>query len=131
MRPTRFAMDVGRVRRPRAKIDAYLDFVRQRPCLITGHPGVQAAHIRYADMRYGKRGTGMGEKPDDCWVVPLSPDAHAEQHSMNERRWWESKGIDPCLVASLLFGHFVLCADDLADVVCMSARQGLIGFPPN
>lgn len=121
------SLDVGRIRRPRAKIDAYLIFIRKRPCIVTGHYGVEAAHIRYGELRYGKRNTGMGEKPDDRWVIPLSPDSHREQHSMNERRFWESKHIDPCLVAALLFSHFVLDDEDGADAVCQSARNGLIG----
>lgn len=123
-----FSLDVGRTRRPRAHIEAYLEFVRQRPCLVTGAHGVEAAHIRFAELRYGKRHTGLGEKPDDRWVVPLAPRMHREQHSMNELRWWQSKRINPCFVAALLFSHFVLVDEDAADAVCIAARNGLIDW---
>lgn len=90
-------------KRPRQKIEAHLAFIRTLPCLITGKRPVEAAHIRYADMRYGKRDTGMAEKPSDQWVVPLAPEIHADQHKHNEQAWWTAKGIDPCVVAMALW----------------------------
>ena len=39
---------------------------------------IQAAHVRT-----GTDGS-MGEKPSDCYVVPLCVSAHAEQHSLGE-----------------------------------------------
>jgi hypothetical protein len=79
------------------------------PCLITGRrDNVHAAHIRYGSLRHGKRETGFGEKPDDCWSIPLHEAQHvwgpgAQHSSNNERRWWEKQKIDPLLVAALLF----------------------------
>jgi hypothetical protein len=90
-------------KRPRVKLEDHLQFIRTLPCLVTGRRPVEAAHIRYADMRLGKRGTGMGEKPDDQWVVPLSPEAHRDQHQHDEMAWWRSKGIDPVVVALALW----------------------------
>lgn len=129
---TGFALSVGgRKRNPRNRDRDYLAWVHQLPCLTTGrHCPVEAAHIRYSDLRYGKRQTGMGTKPDDRWVVPLSPEEHRDQHAHGERAWWEAKRIDPVLVAALLYSHFL--ADDLeaAEAVCVSARQGLIPGAP-
>lgn len=91
-------------RSPRQKIEAHLKFIRTLPCLVTGTRPVEAAHIRYADMCYGKRDTGMAEKPSDQWVVPLSPASHREQHAFgDELAWWKSKGIDPLFVAMALW----------------------------
>src|SRR5690348_766156 len=75
-----FANGPKQKKAPRQKIEEHLKFIRTLPCLITGARPVEAAHIRYADMRYGKRDTGMQEKPSDHWVVPLSPALHREQH---------------------------------------------------
>ena len=36
-----------------------------------------------------------GRKADDCWTVPLCRSCHAQQHSQNERAFWEYKHIDP------------------------------------
>lgn len=91
-------------KKPRQKIEAHLKFIRTLPCLVTGTRPVEAAHIRYADMRYGKRDTGMAEKPDDHWVVPLSPEVHREQHAFgDDLAWWKSKNIDPLFVALALW----------------------------
>ena len=53
-------------RQPRIEDAAHLAFVRTLPCLVCGRPGPNdPAHIRAAAPTYGKRRTGMGEKPDD------------------------------------------------------------------
>jgi hypothetical protein len=97
-----------RQRRPRVQSKRFLDFIRSLPCLITlSNVGVEAAHIRYGDLKYDKRPTGKGERPSDRWAVPLhyavhrtGPDA---QHGTCEREWWERRGIDPCEVATALW----------------------------
>ncbi len=103
--PTAFSLTKPTVKKkPREKLEGHLDFIRGLPCLVTGSRPVEAAHIRYPDMRFGKRPTGMGEKPDDQWVVPLSPTMHREQHAFgDELAWWQSKGIDPLIVALALW----------------------------
>ena len=91
----------GRVENP-----AHLAFIRQLPCLTTlSTYQIEAAHVRYRAP--GKGSAGMGRKPDDCWVVPLSalehrtgPDA---QHKSGEAEWWQRRGIDPVEVARRLF----------------------------
>lgn len=94
-----------RQRDPRRHYEDHLAWIRGLPCLVTHIAGVEAAHIRMGGLNYGKRNTGMGEKPHDCWVVPLSPEQHRKQHSMSERRYWDEVGINPILVAALLFCH--------------------------
>lgn len=93
-----------RQRQPREENPAYLAYVRTLPCLICGRPGSDPAHIRSAAPHYGKRQTGMGEKPSDCWVLPLCRFHHTEQHNRgNELAWWASYGIDPFPVAVALY----------------------------
>ncbi|MBN9317983.1 MAG: DUF968 domain-containing protein [Devosia sp.] len=93
----------GRQRKPRRHDEKHLRFIRQLPCLLTGRSPVEACHIRYADLEKGKQHTGKGERPDDEYVVPLHPDLHREQHSMNERSFWQKQGVDPVKVAKLLY----------------------------
>lgn len=105
--PEAFTRDGRRSKqkRPRVNADGHLKWVRTLPCLVTGQHGVEAAHIRFADPRYRKPAVGMAEKPDDKWVVPLSPAEHRRQHSMNEQAYWAEVGIDPVFVAMLLWNN--------------------------
>lgn len=103
---TAFPLDAGgKKRRKRQEEPQHLAFVRRLPCLVCGvHVGIEAAHVRYGDLRYGKRNTGKAEKPDDKYAVPLCGGTdHRDQHRHNERAWWESKGIDPIRVAQSLW----------------------------
>jgi len=93
----------GQKKRPRVTNDAHLKFIRRLPSLVPGEGPVEAAHIRYADSRYRKPAVGMAEKPDDKYVIPLAASEHRKQHDMDEREYWKSVGIDPVLVAILLF----------------------------
>lgn len=87
----------------RVQSAAYLDFIRALPCCISGNnTTVEAAHIRFGDRRAAKRPTGMGERPDDRWAVPLSGSLHREQHSMGERAFWKKYERDPIFLALAL-----------------------------
>lgn len=99
---TAFALTGGK-KRPRDHKPDHLTFIRKLPCLITGKYGVEAAHIRYGDLRYGKPTGGAGMKPSDNWTVPLSPAEHRDQHQHDEAAWWLAKSIDPLAVASALY----------------------------
>lgn len=90
----------------REKAPDYLEWVRSLPCLVTGTWPVEAAHVSYAEPRAGKLGRGKGSKESDRWAVPLSPEEHAKQHSMGEREYWRSVGIDPCVTAAFLWAAF-------------------------
>lgn len=93
-----------RLKRPRQNYEAHLQFVRELPCCICGdNTSVEAAHIRAGNIYYGKRSTGMGEKPSDCWVTPLCGRHHREQHSRNEVQFWCNEGIDPWVLAMNLW----------------------------
>lgn len=104
---------------PRVTASAHLAWVRTLPSLVPGSGPVEAAHVRYADRRYAKPITGMGQKPDDKWTVPLAHDVHMDQHASGERKWWADHGIDPLFVAALLWVH---SGDEEAARIIMGGR---------
>ena len=112
-------------RQPRKEALKYLKQISRLPCILTLRPGVQVAHIRYPAPF--KRPVGMGEKPDDRWVVPLCPTLHVmasgAQHNHNERAWWKWVGVDPIKVARELWAY----RDDFEwqeEIIHMAAPQG-------
>lgn len=94
-----------RQRHPRINNAAHLAWIRTLPCILTGeNTSVEAAHIRMTDLRVDKWNAGVGAKPDDCWVLPLSGEMHRKQHQVgNEKKFWESHGIDPIFYAMALY----------------------------
>lgn len=93
-----------RQRRPRGEDKEHRRFIASCPCLICGRNDVQCAHISYADLSVGKRFTGMGEKADDKYTVPLCLLHHDAQHRWgNESDWWARHEVDPIKVALALF----------------------------
>jgi hypothetical protein len=120
--PEAFSLDSRtKQKQPRKHANAHLAFIRDLPCLVTGKRPVEAAHIRFADSRYGKRAVGGGEKPGDNWTVPLCPEEHRKQHSMNEQEYWQQAGIDPVFVAALLWAHSG--NDEIAEQIIKQARK--------
>ncbi len=101
-------------RRPREHDEKHLAFVRQLPCVVCGDDTTtEAAHIRMRDRRIGKVESGIGAKPDDCFVVPLCGRHHREQHGMNERQFWKKHVRDPIVIGlrlhSLSGDHAAAC----------------------
>lgn len=101
---TAFALSGStRKKHPRVKDDNYLDFIRGLPSCLSGERPVDACHIRYGDHAYGKRETGMSERADDVWTLPLTRAEHMAQHAMSEREFWARHGIDPLALCTKLF----------------------------
>ncbi len=118
---TAFSLSSSKRKRPRQEEGQHLKWIRTLPCLVTGrHDGIEAAHIRYDDVTFGKREVGLGEKPDDRWTIPLQKDQHRDQHSGNEKQWWGDIGIDPIPVAMALWG--VTGDTEAAEVILREAR---------
>jgi hypothetical protein len=119
------AFSVGRPstqKRPRAKNDGHLKFIRHLSCAACGtHASVEAAHVRMASPVHGKREAGKAEKPDDKWAVPLCMTHHNEQHDKGEREFWSKLRINPCDLALALWG----CTgdDDMAEAVIRLQRE--------
>jgi hypothetical protein len=103
--PEAFSHDLrSRSKRPRQEMREHLNFIRGLRCLICGtRKDVEAAHIRAASPAYGKRSTGVGEKPSDTFTLPLCRAHHAEQHRCAELTFWKHHNIDPFAVALSLF----------------------------
>ena len=88
----------------RRRNEKHLAFIRTLPCIsCLDNTGTQAAHIRFADARIAKPITGIAIKPDDRFVLPLCQTCHQGQHNMNERKFWEWKGIDPVLTSLAIY----------------------------
>lgn len=96
----------SRIKRPRAKHDSHLDFIRSLKCLICGDPhSTESAHVRMKDRRFAKREAGIGAKPSDIWTVPLCSECHRIQHQLGEMVFWSAYPIDPCITALALWAH--------------------------
>lgn len=92
------------MKRPRIHDEKHLAFVRTLPCIVSkDNISTEAAHIRFTDLRVAKRNAGVGAKPDDFFVVPLSSNEHRKQHTMREQDYWQQAGIDPILYALALY----------------------------
>lgn len=93
-----------RQRQPRVRNEKHLQYIRSLPCCVCGdNTSTEAAHLRVGSINHDKPNTGMGEKPDDKWALPLCGRHHREQHAFgNELAWWASKGINPFLLAMKL-----------------------------
>lgn len=97
-----------RQRQPRAVDEAHLKFVRSQPCCIPYcNREAEAAHLRMENRVIGKRETGAGERPSDCYVTALCPYHHRTgidcQHNSNEKEWWERTGLNPWAIAASLW----------------------------
>ncbi len=97
-----------RFKKPRIEDKAYLNCIRQCDCLTCGVGGrSEAAHIRYPDLNFDKFATGMQEKPDDMWTLPLCAYCHRTgknaQHNQNERKFWQHHNINPVALAVKLY----------------------------
>lgn len=119
--PEAFSLSPIDKKRPAKKDADYLKWLHELPCIVTGQRPVEAAHVSYADPRYGKRERGKQEKADDRWAVPLHADEHRKQHQMDEREYWQSVGIDPLQVALALYG--VKGDNTMAEIIIRNSRR--------
>ena len=68
---------------------SYLEFIRSRPCIVSGSEvDVVAHHVRCLG------GGGMGLKPSDYMCVPLTAYLHALLHQQGERNFYSQYGIN-------------------------------------
>lgn len=59
--------------------DEYLDFVRAKPCLVSGKRPVDADHL-------SARGFGSGKR-NDFTAVPLQRKYHSERHQIGDEKF--------------------------------------------
>ncbi len=98
-----FANDKSGKQTRRIEDPAHLAFIRTLPSVVSGALGCEACHIRAGSAVHKKKHTGMAQKPDDCWTLPLTPSEHREQHSENEMAFWRRHEIDPFELAKKLY----------------------------
>ncbi len=97
-------------RTPRVKVDRHRQFIKGLPCIccmIERGAEIQAddpMHIRSASLLHGKDETGGGRTADDRWTLPGCRPHHDEQHRGDELGFWQGMGIDPFLLALVLWG---------------------------
>lgn len=118
--PEAFTLDPSSKQTKRITDDKHLAFIRTLPSVISGAYGCDACHIRYGDPVYRKKHTGVQQKPDDAWTVPMTRDEHREQHDGDERAFWQRQGIDPLRVARELY--HVTGQTEAAIAIILSAR---------
>lgn len=100
---------------PKAKASKqkdYLSFIHKLPCIVTGTNVVEAAHLSYSAPEYGHYGRGKSSKASDRWVLPLSPQEHRKQHSMNEREYWQRMRMNPHIIALTIWGLWTEHGED-------------------
>jgi hypothetical protein len=100
---TAFSLDRSSKATRRIEDPAHLAFIRKLPSVVSGTYGCEACHVRTGSARYKKKHTGMQQKPDDAWTLPLTPAEHRDQHDANELEWWSARGIDPFWLADALY----------------------------
>jgi hypothetical protein len=92
-----------RLKHARIHDEKHLDFIRSLPCVSCGDDtATEAAHLRSGSLRYGKKPTGMQEKPSDRWALPLCSRDHRRQHQGNELEFWANEGVNPFVLAMTL-----------------------------
>lgn len=116
--------DQGRVRQkqPRQKDKPHLAFVRSLSCVVCGKKPVDPMHLRAGNRLLGKRAVGVGEKPDDRWVISGCRAHHDEQHGMNELEFWASHHINPFQLALALYAASVANDLELAESIVAEHR---------
>jgi hypothetical protein len=93
-------------RNPRVMEPDHLAAVRQLPCLKCGVDDCEAAHVRRNSALHNKR-TGISEKPDDKWTLPLCAGCHRldkdSQHNVGEPKFYYDLGLNPLLVCEEIY----------------------------
>lgn len=80
-------LHIPRPKMKRWESAAYLAFVRQQPCVVTGQTeGIEAHHI------VGHGLSVMGSKAHDHLTFPLCHDAHMELHNRGWQQWEQAHG---------------------------------------
>ena len=123
----RIATSLNREPVKAVKRPAYLEWLRELPCIVTGMIGVEAAHVSTASPIHGHYGRGKGQKASDRWCLPLCPVEHRKQHGMNETAYWASVGINPHLACLILWGVYSDGGDPMdAAAIMQKIRFGVV-----
>lgn len=94
--------------------------MRLLPCVAGGQGQTVAAHLRkFTDG-------GMGIKPSDCYVLPLSVEQHNRQHQVGELTFW---GGEEGMKKAIDWARKLYDAKDIfeAQRIVIKARKDLFG----
>ena len=101
------------MKQPRMEDAAHLAALRRLPCVCCGETrGIEAAHIRLTSTEWAQRvgirtGAGGGEKPADCWALPMCADHHRigpeAEHKIGTKEFWRRRQRDPHAIAWALY----------------------------
>lgn len=110
----------------RHKSNGHLNFIRSCPCVICkDDTTTEAAHVRFGYSPIAKPITGMGIKPDDCYVVPLCGRHHREQHQGDEKQFWIRYGVMPSEVIQMALALHAHTGDYQRGLEIVSASAAL------
>lgn len=118
-------------RTPRVKDRGHLDFVKGLSCiccLVQGRviPADDPMHLRSGSEMHGKEPEGGGRTASDRWTVPGCRHHHDQQHAMgSERNFWAMFGIDPFLLALVLWS---VSGNDFAAINVLKAHAAVRGY---
>ena len=116
---------IGKTTRP-VKAKGYLAWLHELPCVVSRMSPVEAAHVSFANESFGATGRGKSQKASDRWALPIHPDLHADQHKHgDERGWWRMQGINPHLVALVLWGFWNERGDDATGPATTLINSGI------
>lgn len=89
-------------RRREADEREHREFIASLRCVACGdNTSVEPAHLRTANLFWGKCESGLGRKPTN-WLLPLCSECHREQHDVGEMPFWDALGIDPFILSMAL-----------------------------
>lgn len=112
---------------PRVHNRRHLDFIKGLLCiccLVQGQE-IQAddpMHIRAGSTLHGKEAAGGAQTSDDRWTLPGCRKHHDLQHAGSETEFWQWVGVDPHLLALVLWG---LSGDHHAAVLVLRCHAAL------
>lgn len=127
--PEAFSLDKSGKETRRLVDEAHLAFIRKLPSAVSGKTPCEACHVRTASAIHRKKKTGLAQKPDDSWTLPLTAEEHKAQHCENELAFWRAHGIDPFELACQLYE--VTGARDQALLILKNARPSGSQEPRN
>jgi hypothetical protein len=94
--------------------EKYLDYIRNKPCCITGKETNVVAH----HVRLGQNG-GIGLKPSDYRTIPLDAFEHRRLHDIGEKTYYGDSVNPNALIACYLFTYLIheQIENDIIDVL--------------
>lgn len=89
------------------RVPSFLAYVRRFECAVTTKvQGACSGDIEAAHVRIGTDG-GVGQKPSDCFCLPLCSEHHRRQHQIGERSFEKETGISMKAMADQMWNSWL------------------------